>query len=154
MDIRVRPADSYDIEEVARLMLAPYEKSRDYNSDLRRTIKGLSMMAGSSEERTVLVAEKNESIIGAVTGQLLISAREGGLSALVEDLCVEAREPPGPVRLKLLGTIKSWARSLGASRILFLAHPAAGAEDGELARGGWPKDRQEVRRYTNGYHQD
>jgi GNAT superfamily N-acetyltransferase len=121
MDFRIRPATSEDIEDLAKLLGVLYAIEKDFTPDRRKQLKGLTMMLGASEERIVLVAERQMAIIGMVTGQITISTAEGGLSAIVEDLVVLAPFRGKGVGKRLLLSVENWARSMGAVRVTLLA---------------------------------
>lgn len=145
MEVRIRPADSYDIEELAKMLAKPTPCPQGHHADSRRQVKGLSMMIGATEERTVIVAERKGSIIGMVCAQVLISPADGGLSALIENLVVADTYKGLSVEVKLLAAAEGWARTLGAQRLQLLCEKVSRLDAPGYERAGWMKAHLECR---------
>ena len=81
---------------------------------------GLEMMLNNNRA-ILLVAEKNSTIIGMCTGQLMISTAEGGLSLLVEDVVVDNSRQGNGVGTALLGALQDWGTKKNVVRLQLLA---------------------------------
>ena len=90
MDVRIRPASQADLPVLVRLLGELFSLEADFTPDAERQRFGLALMLSDRRHRIVLVAERGGEVIGMVTGQLVVSTAEGGLSALLEDLIVAA----------------------------------------------------------------
>lgn len=145
MEVRIRPADSYDIEEMARLLASNTDAPAGRVADRKRLVKGLSMMAGSSEERLALIAEKKENVVGLVTAQILVSASEGGLVAVASDLTVAKSCRDCGIDLKLLAAVEGWARSLGALHTYLVCGELPSGDARRFDDAGWRKTPCEYR---------
>lgn len=145
MEVRIRPADSYDIEEMARLLASNTDTPAGKVADRKRLVKGLSMMTGSSEERLALIAEKKEAVVGLVTAQILVSASEGGLVAVASDLTVAKSCRECGLDLKLLSAVEGWARSLGALHTYLVCGSLPVEDACRYDEAGWRKTACEYR---------
>ena len=125
MEVRIRPADGYDIEEMTKLFSSVNGPQRGLRGKMARFSKGIAMMCAGGEERMVLVAETRHQIVGMITTQLLVSAGEGGIVALAGDLTIHKSARGEGIELKLLAGAEGWAHSLGAIHT-YLACPTGG----------------------------
>ena len=89
----------------------------------------------------VLVAELDRAVIGMVTAQLVVSTAEGGRSALVEDLVVDASERGTGAGRALLAAVEGWARRSGATRLQLLADRENAPALRFYGRMGWSGTR-------------
>lgn len=136
-EVRIRSATAADLGALVRLLGQLFELESDFAPDAARQRAGLALMLGAPERRTVLVAERAGVPVGMVTAQLVVSTAEGGPSALVEDLVVDARERGRGAGRALLREIEAWARSRGATRLQLLADRENAPALGFYARTGW-----------------
>ena len=83
--------------------------------------RGLRMMICDQGNGCVIVAEKNQKVIGMCSAQLLVSTAEGGRVALVEDMVVVHSFRGEGVGRKLLLAIEKWTKEKGANRLQLLA---------------------------------
>ncbi len=141
MDYRIRPAATGDLPALVRLLAELFSIEADFVADGERQRVGLSLMLGDHRHRTVLVAERAGAVIGMVTGQLVVSTAEGGLSALVEDMVVEAEARGAGVGRALLAAVERWAADRGATRLQLLADRENAPALAFYGRAGWRSTR-------------
>jgi GNAT superfamily N-acetyltransferase len=136
-DVIVRSANGGDLDALVRLLGVLFSIEADFTPDERRQRRGLALMLQDRDQRIALVAERAGAVIGMVTAQLVVSTAEGGPSALVEDLVVDAAERGRGVGGRLLRELEARARVMGASRLQLLAdrHNAGALRFYE--RAGW-----------------
>ena len=120
-DVIVRSANGGDLDALVRLLAVLFSIEADFTPDPKRQRRGLTLMLQDRDQRIALVAERAGAVIGMITAQLVVSTAEGGPSALVEDLVVEAAERGRGVGGRLLRELESRARVMGASRLQLLA---------------------------------
>ncbi len=139
--IGIRRAVPGDLEDLVRLLAVLFSIEADFRPDPARQRRGLLRMLEDSERRLVLVAVQEGTVIGMVTVQLLVSTAEGGDSALLEDLVVEARCRGAGVGSMLLDEAQRWARARGATRLQLLADRENEPALRFYARRGWSSTR-------------
>ena len=137
MEIQVRQADGYDIEQMAKLVAGRLRGGKRRTPDKKAIAKGLAMMTGSGEERAAFIALARESIVGLVTAQLLISTSEGSLVAVADDLTVMGDNPGDEVGSLLMKAVHDWGRGLGAQKSYLVRPRADERELPDIARSGW-----------------
>jgi GNAT superfamily N-acetyltransferase len=117
----IRRAGTGDLDALVPLLGALFAIEADFRPDAERQRRGLALMLADPLRRVVLLAERGTTVVGMVTAQLVVSTAEGGSSALVEDMVVEAAERRRGVGRLLLAAAEDWARERGASRLQLLA---------------------------------
>jgi GNAT superfamily N-acetyltransferase len=138
MDIRIRPASSADLPVLVRLLGDLFSIEADFVPDPERQRLGLALMLADPRRRAVLVAERRTAqVIGMVSGQLLVSTAEGGLSVLVEDMVVDGAERGRGVGKALLSAMEGWAAERGATRLQLLADRENAPALAFYDRSGW-----------------
>jgi GNAT superfamily N-acetyltransferase len=137
MDVRIRPASTADLPALVRLLEALFSIEADFTPDRERQRLGLALMLSDPRRRAVLVAERTGAVIGMVTGQLVVSTAEGGLSVLVEDMVVDAAARGRGVGRTLLRAMESWATKRGATRLQLLADRENVPAIAFYGREGW-----------------
>jgi GNAT superfamily N-acetyltransferase len=121
MGVRIRSATPADLPALVALVGELFAIEADFRPDPARQRIGLALLLADRERSAVLVAERSGQVIGMVTAQLVISTAEGALSALVEDMIVDARHRGEGAGRALLGAIEAWAHGRGAMRLQLLA---------------------------------
>jgi GNAT superfamily N-acetyltransferase len=121
MDVRIRSATPADLPALVALVGELFAIEADFRLEPARQRSGLALLLADRERSAVLVAERSGQVIGMATAQLVISTAEGALSALVEDMIVNAGHRGGGVGRALLGAIEAWAEGRGATRLQLLA---------------------------------
>jgi len=120
-DLSIRRATSRDLDALVRLLGVLFSIEADFAPYVERQRRGLAMLLATPERAAVLVAERAGAVAGMVTAQLVVSTAEGGPSALVEDMVVEANERRHGVGRALLAAAEAWAAERGATRLQLLA---------------------------------
>ena len=141
MELRIRSADPADLPVLVRLLGDLFSIEADFSPDPARQQLGLALMLADHRRRVVLVAERGGVVLGMVTGQLVVSTVEGGISALVEDMVVDAPERGRGVGRALLAAIEGWAESRGATRLQLLADRENAPALAFYGREGWRSTR-------------
>ena len=122
MDILIRPARPEDIPRMCELLADLFSLETDFEVDVIKQMKGLSMLVSNPWGRAfVVVAVVDNSIVGMATVQTLISTAEGGHVGLVEDVIVDRQFRGRGVGTLLLEQIADWSRENGLKRLQLLA---------------------------------
>jgi GNAT superfamily N-acetyltransferase len=137
MPLRIRPASTDDLPVLVRLLGDLFSIEADFAPDPGRQRLGLALMLSDHRRRVVLVAERDAGVVGMVTGQLVVSTAEGGLSALVEDLIVDSPVRGQGVGRALLEAVGRWASERGAARLQLLADRENAPALAFYRREGW-----------------
>ena len=137
MEIRIRAATTSDLPVLVRLLEELFSIEADFRPDPERQRAGLALMLADPRFRVVLVAERRSGVIGMVTGQLVVSTAEGGLSVLVEDMVVEAAHRGHGMGRALLQAMEAWAVERGATRLQLLADRENAPALAFYDREGW-----------------
>lgn len=119
----IRPAKLQDIDAMLLLLRQLFGIEKDFIFDAVRQKKGLALLLDSANS-IIMVAEKQEEVIGMGTAQLVISTSEGGSSLLVEDVVVKPSWQNRGVGSKLLQALGDWGAIRGARRQQLLADQA------------------------------
>jgi GNAT superfamily N-acetyltransferase len=133
----IRPARPADLDALVRLLHALFSLEADFQPDAARQRAGLALLLADAARSAVLVADRGGAVIGMATAQLVVSTAEGGLSATVEDVVIEAAERGAGIGAALLRAVEAWAVSRGATRLQLLADRENVAALGFYARMGW-----------------
>lgn len=120
---------------------------QDFSANQDKQHAGLTQLLSTPATAGVFVARNaQETVIGMVTAQLVISTAEGAYSAWVEDMVVASAYRQQGVGKQLLNTVLDWACKQGATRAQLLVDidnlPAVGYYD----HLGWSSSRMAMRR--------
>jgi GNAT superfamily N-acetyltransferase len=137
VDFRIRPASTHDLPALVRLLGVLFSLEADFSADEDRQRWGLALMLADPRSRVVLVAVREATVVGMVTGQLVISTAEGGPSALVEDMVVDEAARGRGVGRALLEALEAWAAEHGATRLQLLADRENAPALEFYRRSGW-----------------
>ncbi|HET9553770.1 MAG TPA: GNAT family N-acetyltransferase [Anaeromyxobacteraceae bacterium] len=137
MPIALRPARPDDLDALVRLLGQLFALEQDFTPDEPRQRRGLALLLERPASAAVLVAEQSGRVVGMVTAQLVVSTSEGALSALVEDMVVDAPARGGGAGRLLLQGIEAWAARVGATRLQLLADRDNAPALDFYARLGW-----------------
>ncbi len=110
----------------------------DFVFDATRQKKGLELLLDSSGA-IIMVAEKEDKVIGMGTAQLVISTSEGGPSLLIEDVVVDPSWQKRGIGSKLLQTLDDWGAIRGARRQQLLADKVNSPALSFYHRVGWQR---------------
>ena len=125
----IRPAREDEVAAVLPLYEALFEPpgSRPETWDDAHAARALAA-AISSEDSTVLVAEREDRLIGVCTAYLDLDSVRFGRRCWVEDLAVDRESRSQGVGAALLDEARRWAKRSGATHLeLDTAEPRAGA---------------------------
>ncbi|ABS27228.1 GNAT family N-acetyltransferase [Anaeromyxobacter sp. Fw109-5] len=140
-EVAIRSATPADLERLVRLLEILFSIEADFRPDPERQRRGLALMLAEPERRVVLVAQREDEVVGMVTAQLVVSTAEGGPSALVEDMVVESAERGRGLGRRLLLAVEAWAAARGATRLQLLADRENAPALGFYGRAGWRSTR-------------
>lgn len=121
LETHVRPASLSDMDDLVGLLRELFSVEKDFTFDETRQRRGLAMMLADTENRCVLVAERNRKAVGMCSVQVVISTAEGGKVGLVEDVVVGRPFRGNGIGKRLLTSMVEWARKNGLSRLQLLA---------------------------------
>jgi GNAT superfamily N-acetyltransferase len=122
MEITIRPARPDDIPRMCDLLRDLFSVEADFEVDVAKQIKGLSMLIGDPSGRAFIgVAVADNCIAGMASVQTLVSTAEGGRVGFVEDVIVDKGYRYRNVGTLLIERIIAWSREQGLSRLQLLA---------------------------------
>ncbi len=127
--VKIDKAQAADIAALVNLLGELFAIEQDFQADNEKQLRGLNMLIADVERAVILVArDADNSVIGMVTAQMVISTAEGAYSAWIEDMVVTSDWRGKGVGRALLEHVVLWAKSKGASRAQLLVdldnHPA------------------------------
>jgi len=118
----IRQGKMEDIETLSDLLRQLFTIEEDFEFNEKKQRAGLKLMMDSdSSQRIILVAEKDGTVVGMCSAQVLISTAEGGKAALIEDMVVQQEHRGRGIGAKLLIGIGNWTEINGISRLQLLA---------------------------------
>lgn len=120
-DVTIRPARQDDIAAMAELLSMLFSVEEDFSVDTDKQRAGLEMFFQYPDGRYLVVAEKQQQVVGMCSAQLLISTAEGGWKAIIEDVVVAKQLRGQGIGKRMLDELADWAGLQGASRKDLLA---------------------------------
>jgi len=121
MDYSIRPAKEDDIPLICDLLSELFSIEADFIADREKQARGLGLLLhDSSGSSLIVVAERDEKVIGVCSVQTLISTAEGGPVGLLEDLIVQKQYRGNGIGSRLLARIYSWCMTKNISRLQLL----------------------------------
>ena len=139
--IAVRTARTEDLPALVALLAELFALEPDFAVDPARQRRGLELLLEDRLRRTVIVAEAGGTILGMVTGQLVVSTAEGAASVWVEDMVVTSSARRGGVGRRLLRAVEEWGKGRGATRLQLLADRENAAALAFYRARGWDGTR-------------
>lgn len=139
--LAIRTARTDDLPALVALLAELFALEPDFAVDPARQRRGLELLLEDRLRRTVLVAEAGGTILGMVTGQLVVSTAEGAASVWVEDMVVTSSARRGGVGKRLLRAVEEWGKARGATRLSLLADRENAAALAFYAARGWAGTR-------------
>ena len=118
--LNIRVAQKTDIPAMANLLNELFAIEMDFQIDLEKQLRGLTLLL-ESNHAVVFVVELENQIIGMCSLQILISTAQGSKVGLIEDLIITKNHQKQGIGNQLLETIKNWAMQQGLTRLQLLA---------------------------------
>ncbi|MBI5633270.1 MAG: GNAT family N-acetyltransferase [Nitrospirae bacterium] len=138
MGFSIRPAREDDIPRICDLLTELFSIEADFTADREKQSRGLSLLlqdrSGSS---VVIVAERDNEVIGVCSVQTLISTAEGGPVGLLEDLIVQKHYRGNGIGTELLAWIGRWCMAKKIRRLQLLRDSANNKALEFYVRNGW-----------------
>ena len=149
MKLIVRQGTQEDISAMCSLLSELFSIEADFSPDLQKQSTGLSLLLNDKSDLSiVLVAEKDDEIIGMCSVQTLISTAEGGPVGLLEDLIVRKEHRGNGIGTRLLSEIFRWCATKNISRLQLLRHLDNKRALKFYAGNGWAETRLVCMRKT------
>lgn len=146
-NISIENAGILDIPALVSLLAILFRIEADFQADVAKQTKGLTLLINASENGVIKVAKNQEGqIIGMVSAQLVISTAQGSSSAWVEDMVIEDAYRDKGVGKALLEAALIWAKSKGATRAQLLVDTENTAALGYYAHLGWESTQLQARK--------
>jgi GNAT superfamily N-acetyltransferase len=117
----IREGRSYDIDAMVGLLRQLFTIEDDFTFNDRKHRHGCAALMADHTHGAIRVAEVNNRVVGMCTAQINVSTAEGGLSAQVEDLIVDAPYRRRGIGASLLSSIRRWALDHNCVRMQLLA---------------------------------
>ena len=125
-----------DLEPLVALLGELFSLERDFSPDAALQRRALERLLSEPERAVVLVA-RAPSVVGMISAQLVISTAEGGFSAWIEDVVVDARYRARGIGRELVTSALAWARERGATRAQLMVDTRNRAAIDFYAKLGW-----------------
>jgi ribosomal protein S18 acetylase RimI-like enzyme len=113
-DIHIRRAAISDVPSMCEMLSKLFSIETDFKSDRETQEAGLKLLL--SDRRSIALIANTNSVIGMVTGQIVISTAAGGYSILIEDLFVMPEFRRQGLASRLITHLEYHARSASAVR--------------------------------------
>jgi Leucine-rich repeat (LRR) protein len=118
--ITIELARVKDLSQMAELLSVLFTIEKDFKIDFEKQLAGIEALY-ECEGADLLVAKYENSVIGMITMQRLISSAEGGLIGQIEDLVVYEEYRQMGVGSRLINKIRVIAQEHGYKRIQLAA---------------------------------
>lgn len=115
-----RKAVRADISSLLQLLHQLFAIEEDFTFQPDRQQRGLQLLL-ESQDGVIIVAEKDNEVIGMATGQKIISTAEGAPALLVEDVVVTSMWQRSGIGSALIKEVGFWGKEQGAERMQLLA---------------------------------
>ena len=135
--VHIRPALPNDLSAITELLGELFRIERDFAPDPARQRKGLRMLFRLPERVLVLVAERENQVIGTCAVHDGVSTAEGAQVAVLEDLVVAEPFRRMGIGGALLAAAETYAWQRGAHRLQLLADHTNTSALAFYARHGW-----------------
>jgi GNAT superfamily N-acetyltransferase len=110
----IRPAEPADIPALAEIRAAEWETAAYWQARIGAYLAGTSHPREALPDRTVLVAEEGDRIVGFVAGH---RTRRFGCDGEVEWINVRHEARRGRIASRLLGRLAQWFSAHGVKRV-------------------------------------
>ena len=120
--VTIRNARVEDLDTLVGLLKQLFLIEKDFTFDAGKNRRGLALMLdGCGKHRAVKVALYKTEIVGMCAAQTRISTATGSITAVLEDLVVDADHRGRGIGESLLHAIAQWAQPRGISHLQLLA---------------------------------
>jgi len=113
----ISEANLNDVPQLCDLLGALFGQEADFTPDPAKQIAGLRLILENPKHGRIFVMRNGPVIVGMVNLLTTLSARQGGLAILLEDLFVRTEYRGQGVATALLQHAVGFARSIGAVQI-------------------------------------
>ena len=146
-NITIENAGIHDIPPLIALLSTLFQIEADFQVDVTKQTKGLTLLINATEKGVIKVAKNQEGqVIGMVSAQLVISTAQGSPSAWVEDMVIEEAYRGEGVGKALLDEALVWAKIKGATRAQLLVDTENTSALGYYAHLGWETTQLQARK--------
>ncbi len=143
----IENASTEDIPALIALLAILFGIEADFQADVAKQTKGLSLLINHPENGVIKVAKNQEGqVMGMVSAQLVISTAQGSPSAWVEDMVIEEAYRGRGVGKTLLDEALLWAKAKGATRAQLLVDTENTPALGYYAHLGWETTQLQARK--------
>ena len=143
----IENASTEDIPALIALLAILFGIEADFQADVAKQTKGLSLLINHPENGVIKVAKNQEGqVIGMVSAQLVISTAQGSPSAWIEDMVIEEAYRGRGVGKTLLDEALLWAKAKGATRAQLLVDTENTPALGYYAHLGWETTQLQARK--------
>jgi GNAT superfamily N-acetyltransferase len=118
-DIMIREADFKDTLKIIKLMNSLFEAEEGVQINENNQKKAIEMII-KNPLSSIIVAEKNNEILGICSVQPIISTALGGYTGLIEDFIVDKNHRHIGLGSKILEYITNWAKNKEFKRVQLL----------------------------------
>jgi GNAT superfamily N-acetyltransferase len=146
-NISIENAGIHDIPALIDLLATLFQIEADFQADVTKQTKGLTLLINAPESGVIKVAKNHEGqVIGMVSAQLVISTAQGSPSAWVEDMVIKGADRGEGVGKALLEAALIWAKGKGATRAQLLVDTENTSALGYYAHLGWETTQLQARK--------
>ncbi|MFM1911810.1 MAG: hypothetical protein RJB18_1201 [Pseudomonadota bacterium] len=146
-NISIENAGIHDIPALIALLSTLFQIEADFQVDVTKQTKGLTLLINTPESGVIKVAKNQEGqVIGMVSAQLVISTAQGSPSAWVEDMVIAEAYRGEGVGKALLEAALIWAKGKGATRAQLLVDTENKSALGYYAHLGWETTQLQARK--------
>lgn len=146
-NFKIDEAKLEDVPALVGLLSELFNIEADFKPDTGKQVKGLQLLMNATDRSVIKVArDTNNSVVGMVTAQLVISTAQGAPSAWIEDMVVSSSFRGGGVGRALLQAAQDWAKAKGATRMQLLVDTENLPAVGYYHHLGWESTQLQARR--------
>ncbi len=116
----IRPATQTDIPALMGLLETLFSLEADFQFDADKARRGLEMMIGAPDARTILVGESESEVAGMCSAQIIISTAMGAPAIWIEDVVLKPAFRGRGLMPLLLTHLEAWGKERGVTRFQVL----------------------------------
>jgi ribosomal protein S18 acetylase RimI-like enzyme len=121
MNIIIRKAALKDINSLTALLEGLFSIETDFIFNKKKQEKALRLLINNTNDKIILVACDGDTLVGMLSGQIVVSTASGGFSVLLEDLFVQKDYRGLGIGSMLLLKITEWGHEMDCVRIQLVA---------------------------------